>query len=566
MTKENNIKKLKGNVKNLINRKLKVKLFYLSIGIIITLFLINLTNAGLITFNNVENISRILYYNGNNTVLISHQANNFSLFRDNVGVNNSLYFGYNGGTFNNITINITNPVVATSFGVLWQYNTHPYYFEYWKNLSNVVDNTNNFSITGTNTISFDIPSLWVPFEDSYAIGRTFSTTTRIYYVRAYVISSVSPTSGGNATGNQTTIRDNTITVTGLGNTIETLYSQSLTSNWGAVTNLGSYYFINANLKIGNATNTPHELTIKNWGMVELGNATRFVLLRSIHSNCSLILGNITANETYESSYFKYWNGGQYYYGGSYNNLYNLHLYSSTFIKNRGSYLDFKMFSPEFINSVFQHITSGHEIFIDQPTGIDAGIIKDSQIATPRAWFYLYSSTIQISNLVISRNWGILAAATTAITNIDFGRNKNFTMSGGYTGTCVDCTFYNITSQLQTTLGNTNTLNYTLTIDIYNKTGERIYPNISIIDSSGRTQFNGAWINFTQVQTYKKNNTGNFSYNPFIITLQHNGMINYKTNISINNLNKYLSITMGYYPFEINGTLVISNGKGVKIYK
>ena len=86
---------------------------------------------------------------------------------DDLEVGDSIVFqqaNWRGGKCWKIEINVDTAVVADTFEGVWEYRSidaggSPY-ARTFKPLQNVVDNTNGFTTSGVNTITFDVPDDW----------------------------------------------------------------------------------------------------------------------------------------------------------------------------------------------------------------------------------------------------------------------------------------------------------------------------------------------------------------------------------------------------------------------
>ncbi len=132
-------------------------------------------------------------------------TDNFDYFDDDCSVGDCIVFiGSKVGmrVWDELKLNVDTAFSATSYTMVWEYwkvSTRE-----WVALSNVVDNTNSLSTTGTNTVTWDIPTDW---------GWQYSgvPVTYTYAVRCRLTAVDTPTEGG-FNGTAPTYRPRTIQV------------------------------------------------------------------------------------------------------------------------------------------------------------------------------------------------------------------------------------------------------------------------------------------------------------------------------------------------------------------
>jgi hypothetical protein len=555
---------------------INVKILISIIGILILMNLVSAT----VTFDTVRNDSLYIVKHDNSTgstLLYSSFSNqtNLDLFTDDFSQNDYIAFGYYVCPWHTLTLNISTAISATSYGIVWQYSNSTGSIGAWENFTsadNFVDGTNNFSLTGLRNISFEVPDY---FDMKPNLGTSSGDA---FWIRALIVSSTSPTEGGKYWNITNRIPyqyyDYTIRISGQV-TPQDIYNADVLGGWNATEHMGSYYWIKTNLLILDNTN----FTTMNSTMLELGyptigydNRYRKRMLYHYYPKSNLTFGemNFLTNDTSGGSMFKYNNNFIYSSQGSNGIVGKMNLWNSIFYMENAGFNDMRMNNFDFRNSI---IEKSYPYMFESTRSVLHNVIVSAQ--TSGNYLYIYASNVDVNNLILKKTNGILTGVTTTLFNVDFGSTKNLSVANsGYNTTCVDCYMANYTRQIPP-MGQYNGVffNTTLRIDIFNKTGSQIYNvNVTIKDVNGTTVFNGTWTNTTVINTFYRSmrtyalNYVDYDYNPFTIILQSNGLVDYRTNITINNLNKYLSITMGDYPFDINGTLVISQGKGIKIYK
>ena len=517
------------------------KFYFFLFFLVLIILAINFVNAGNISYDNMEYISEIYLWNGTVTDKVTSFTGSNKIFEDTAQINNSIYFSSNSYTcsFHNLTFNISVPVNASSFQVIWEYNIGPNIAtsSYWVPLD-VIDNTNSFTTSGVNQVSFQVPPNWLYASVPSFINESFSASGYEKVIRARIINVSGITEGGHIYGKQY-YYDNTISVTGFNNSLSFIYNQSLANNWSVVFNYNSYYALSSNLRLGNSSSTTNNsLIIRNWEILEIGNSTNKACFSAPYTSDTnyLIIGNLTTNnQTLESSYVKVWQTSC-----AEPPLYNLELYSSTYVR-LGECAYYPLMSGEkVLNSIIDADSS-----VYHSAGYK-GYIINSVLGTKGSRTYLYNSALDISNVILSSGLGTLTGSSSLVRNVYFplgkvlyGANANIRMY------CVDCSFYDITSQLTPGVdSNIIYINATLTIDVYDNNGSRIYDaNVTIRNNANITIFNKLWTNYTSITYYKRNTTAYYAYNPHTISIYKDGLATYNTIINISNDNKYLSITL-----------------------
>lgn len=217
-----------------------------------------------ITFNDKYNdLDWVIRYTASTTTIVtvgsSAMDKNFDIFNDTVGVGDAIIFGGHQtyGQYNELKLNISTALAATSITGVWEYpNTNSGYGSYsvmtWTALSGVTDGTNAFQNTGTNSITFTVPDDWANYV------RPDSATASYYswYIRFRVTAVTGLTEGGRvANVNDAAVikyysinPDNSYT-SGSPLTFDAIYDADVAGGWGVVTKDGSSFVFHANLMI-----------------------------------------------------------------------------------------------------------------------------------------------------------------------------------------------------------------------------------------------------------------------------------------------------------------------------
>ncbi len=207
-----------------------------------------------VTYNAWQNLGYI--YTDDGGVFSANNAANtaFDYLPNDAAVNDALYFGNLAGnstthlqnSWRNLKLYVGTAFAATSVTFAWEY----YNGSSWTALSNVVDGTSNFSVLGENTVTWDMPTNWVPITIN---------GVSCWWVRCRISAINTPTEGGAQSTQTVQSGDNTIVVTGTGNTFDTIYNADVAGGWGIFTPNNGTYLCHAELKIGDGSTTT-ELT------------------------------------------------------------------------------------------------------------------------------------------------------------------------------------------------------------------------------------------------------------------------------------------------------------------
>lgn len=563
-------------------------------GFVFVLILIGNINASY-TFNQEKNISYIIRYDqsayetnitGNpSTYYNEFDYNSYDVFRSDASINDSISFSIPLYKFDNLTLNITQPAVATRFDIVWEYNNYMGYWNgsslstYWKPIPNVIDNTNNFTTSGLVSVVWnhtDIPS-WVIFNGAYipsAGANNFRVTQFLIRARITNVTSLTQVPHINYTTKAETY---VIVATNEKFSPKDLYTNSTTLGWtlpnGApcLQNMNSYYYLACDLEI-----ITSNFTISNSTLFEMGNATNYRTLVSTSASNIFTLGNIniSSNVTNETSYFKYWNPDNLRNSaGGYNNFNGyVNMYQSVWSKRAGGFID-----PAFTNQVnmmnsiltsFYDSGETHWYFQSTVTGYLKNLIYSGQR------IFLYSGSLSIDNFILSLyNLKQVYSGVTGgvVRNTDFGTSFYWVIANpDVKATCVDCKFNNYSDQVVTSSAGTNGIvNYTFDVLVYNTTGNVNITdfNLSLTDSLGKVKYSGVYNGAKILNVFEEWNNGTtINYNPYTLTISKTGYYPITQRFNLTYENRYQTFQLGTYPLNITGALKMNNGGGIYIYK
>lgn len=214
--------------------------------------------AGTITFNDVWYDIMHVYYNksGTNTYtqLAAASVKNINLFDTTSAVGDSIVFASNNtyGKVNQLKINLDIGISATSISGVWEYSYGTSYPPTWKELPNVVDNSNNLRNTGESIISFDPPDDW-----SNYYSTTYFATTYLFGIRFRITEVTGITSGAHIinSSNACVSCPYSIYINGYDNntpcTFTDIYNADSTNGWNLITKIKNSFLFKCNLAIGN---------------------------------------------------------------------------------------------------------------------------------------------------------------------------------------------------------------------------------------------------------------------------------------------------------------------------
>ncbi len=533
------------------------------------------------------------YYNAFN-------MKNYSIFRDDAQVNDSITWGVAVWRWDNLTLNISSPVTATGIGIIWEYavdNTYAYQisttYKRWYPIPNVNDECRNFTVTGTCIVKFNNSRMgnWTPIAGayfpkinaySYTIGP-FAIRARINYVNGL-------TSGGRI--NYTAMDTYVIKAEKEKITLPILLEKSLEGNYTTpdgepcVQKWNSYYFLNCDMDYSGSN-----FTVDDSLMFEIGNASHFHTWfprnATLIGMTSLTIGTADyRNFTFNSSYVKYWNNYfAYDHPSGYLNFNgNLNVYGSTFLKHWGGFNDMQ-FSGQMnlrnsiIGSIYtglqyNYVMSSFPLFwyIGSTT---TGYIYDTLYHGNALYFYSAS--------IDSRNMGIdfidaLPTYQRVVIGVTNSVMKEYNVKEGHRiqvgnnnvkATCLNCRFQNYTQFNATASGNSIYVNYTLKVELHNISAMNITNfNITVVDYNGITQYNAPYDEKgVSIMVYNQSyNVPPVFRNPINLTITYSNYIPYKNTFNLSYNNRYQTFNLGTYPFDVNGILNMSRGKEIRFVR
>lgn len=455
-------------------------------------------------------------------------------------------------------------------GASFNFTSSPFevIFEYrdgssWYEVPNVTDNTHNFTTSGIVNVNFPIIAGWDVTSGS-GIGALDYRSSGVM-VRARIVSTGNLTEGGHVTG-YTRIDDNMITLEDEDYRLSDLYADDQTNGWGCMQHLNSYYWSNCNLKL-----ITSNLTIRDYEIFEIGNESYHKTVFQPDTSTNFQIGYKDVSGSYEASYFKYWNhnGIQRNPNGGYNNwLSTVKVYNSIFTKYWGGFNDPAINRKvDLENSQLETMTSSNWYL----TSSSSGNITNVAFKTGTGALYLYSNSMTVNNLIFAYMPKIVGGVKGVILeNIDFGTDKRFQIanSNAYVY-AVNSDFEDFEYQTYPTSTNTTGyIQYDLDLTVLNKSGVDIGDfNVTLINAIGETLFDGNYTDVIRTTVYKETNvpTTINHYNPVELTISKEGYADIYSKFNLTNDNRKLTVTMGAYPFEINGTIVVSQEKGLRIF-
>lgn len=574
-----------------------VKLIF---GIIFIFSLINLASADIIFDGRINGTIDSAYWgemylykyddSAGSGTFYRGNADTIDIFTDDLTAGDYIAFGYELAPWHNLELNITTAVSADDIKIVWQFANSSGNDASWLNFSlgscyneTMVfdDETYNFTLTGWKNFTFCVPDY---FGNLLDLGG--DNDADAYWIRALVLEVTNPAEGGKLGKNAFNGHNWAFFVDDGEYTPQDLYEEDLSDNSYNVTeHIGSYYFIDANLIIGNSSDSTN-FTLTDNVMFEVGypdenygyndRYRKRVIFHREDENYFTI-GSINAdNYTHSSSMMKYNNPYiRSLYGRIYNNWNGrFDLYGSIYYKLNKGFLESAATNFTFRNSIFDNVCP-YILSTSSSSMYDTFFSAKSS----SNYVYVYTSgdgTIAIDNIYLldpaeDGLSAIVSGTSTVLNNVKFPSDKDWRLIGASNVyTCVDCEWVDsIANQiLPLTSGVTFYNNYTLTIDVYNETGGRDYDiDVNITNGEGDKVYSKHWENSTQVTTYyEKHDTEIIDYNPFLIRISKVGYFDELYNVSIGFENKHMSITLGDYPFEVNGTIVLSKGKSLKFFK
>jgi len=199
-------------------------------------------------------------------------ASNFDYFNDDAQAGDCIYFNIRRGwrfPWHNLKFYIGQSLVADSINIVWEY----YSYDGWKELPNVVDETNNFTASGEKWVKWDVPEY--PIHSPWRSTKINAKDG--FWVRGRIESVTNITEGGAQTTQPVTLQNFAITVTGYSEatpcTLEDIYQADVNNGWGRFRKLNDVqYECDCNLVVGDWDNSGDEswLIPKNKSLVVHG--------------------------------------------------------------------------------------------------------------------------------------------------------------------------------------------------------------------------------------------------------------------------------------------------------
>lgn len=238
-----------------------------------------------VAYNAWTTLTRI--YQDDGGVFGSNQAaaSAFDLFPDDVAIDDALYFGRYSSTgnkwqygFRNLQFYVGTALAAASITLVWEF----WDGSAWTALTGVTDNTSQFTATGQNSVSWTMPTTW----------RTTSVNgVTAWWVRCRVSAVSAPAEGGAQSIQIVQCGNNTIVVTGTGNSFATIETADIAGGWGVFTQAGLWYSCNAQLQIGDGSTTT--------ALTDTRKVIYFHWYFEVKSAATLTLGAISSAHTYD---------------------------------------------------------------------------------------------------------------------------------------------------------------------------------------------------------------------------------------------------------------------------
>jgi len=417
----------------------------------------------------------------------------FDYFSDTSVVGDMLYIGWIWSAWHNLTLTIDTPLVATAIDIIWEY---PDENGIWQPLT-VIDNTNMFQNSWTNTVEFDPPSNWQYRKiNSPLISPTYHYGS---FIRARIVSVSWLTEWGANWTTAPTALDFTIQITNWTFTLDDVYDYDV-ANWlGLVTKIWTNYQFDCNFRIWDSTTTNTNNTIFN--MIEQSLIMWRNDLTTLNLSYYAHKYSLFAQSRYDTwnmwnSNWTWWCKFEYNVSKNVKTPYNYfrpicNWYNSLIQKNNQWYSEWGMiyWKKTFKNCIFSPYSVFFLIGIDAWSSFENCIID---INTNWYW-YIYTGNFSFDNIQLTIGRWILAQTCT-LSNTKFGSKEFYCYSGH--NHMIDCQLNNMLAQVTWRWNWKWYIEYNTTINLVDKDWNSIIWNVEIKNSNGDVVYD--WPTSTQV--------------------------------------------------------------------
>ena len=497
-----------------------------------------------ITYNNGQDLTRLFTFDSVNSLVgisyyLSHSRITFDYFRDDAVVDDYVAFGHNNALWEELTLNV-GTALSAGVTIAWEYLSAQ---DTWTALSGVTDNTNGFTTTGSNTVTFTQPTSWKKFRvraGTWSGVGGYSSTGDGFIIRARISAIAGSVTEGGA--NQTTsprCKDLTVQLDGGTNTLTDIYNADVAGGWGVMTKVGDTYILEAGLRVGdnvnpcyNGTNaTTFEIGTTISEQFQLGKSDQYGLL-TMDNNSTFTMGEYTGVYTKNQSNMIYYgcpnpagsSQGYHWYCGTWN------MYGSSFRSPT-------MYSYEhqlscLINWIESQIYTQGTTYMSAYMA-DGSSIKDCVWYNSSAYLYLYTSAVNFDGFKFIQSGGVLSRSGGTLYNLVFKRTQKF-WAYSNSVSLVDCLFDDFDGNTTgSAAANANCdIKYYLDLDLKDEDGNVITgANVKVVDAEDNIIADAEYTAKYLIRVYGIHELVKTDYSPTTITISKDGYETYKTSVS-----------------------------------
>jgi hypothetical protein len=566
--------------------------------IFLSILLIGVASAS-VSYDGTRNIYGVYLCNASSscsyiTQTVLSAGTNYTIVRQNITVGEWVEFGLSQRTWHVLNFTVTAPIIGDNVRFDWQY--YDQNSDIFRNIS-LFDSSTNTNMNTTGQVLINFSSHSTPYFYGRNVNSGQGNGDYAMTIRALLVSGENITQGVNTSG-RPNVKDDTISIWGEDIDIPTLMnSLDNESRRICFENVGDAYicYCNINLNRNTTTGKGTRLRVNNSIYFQLGNATN---TRDIYScmeagvqadckgNVSFEIGMFDSayNTSSQGSMWKWYSHSTptASFSATYNYNFwfmNISVYQSLIAKGgaaaAGERSGIVRTSPNKFTVIDSIITNfvptngaGGNWYYESNGAL--GEFRDSIISgfsRTGIGVFLYSPTYTFDNIKFTTMSYIQHGITSTVNNVKFN-NVQYRVSNTWARpSCNNCQGINSIS-----LSGSQTLTqyFDMSINATDKNGNYLSDyNVSITDSLNRTvQSNSVYTGKVMVAVKNTTSTGTTNLNPMTVIVRKEGYANTKLIFNLDYNNKEVSVPLGVYPFEVNGTIVINkaNGEGIKIYE
>lgn len=501
-------------------------------------------------FNQDQALRGMFFYDASAGTYTDRNLTTGDYFDNNAAVGDCLYFSVGGTSpltecpYQGLKFNVGTALAASSITIVWEYQNHG--ASTWAALSGVTDNTNNFTTTGVNYVTWTVPSNWGRSTSVFG-NYDFSGTRRGLLVRARISAVSGITEGGANTTNAIQYKDYKITATNEGSlTMASLYTQSSSGGWNVIDRLVDQtdydvYQVNCNVHLAGTTSFSSSRQI----IIVGTDAYRWTWTTISGSTFQLGLLDATTGLGWKGSTFVYYSKDCYAsdapFGGT------TKIYGSNVHRIGGSYYTFTITGVTDIRDSQMDIGGSDWYYF---SAASSGTVYRTVLYS--YYVYFYTANISIDKLYLpSVTVRMYIAGGAVLSNTEIGSAVDIYRYASGNISLVNCTGFSRAKLLTSGSSGTSVTTYekyTVDITVVNKQGDPISgATVTILDNTGAiitsvttdgsgvmtqqtlTAYSKTW---TSATSYAEGSAIIVDFNPFSIRISSIGYEDYEITMDI----------------------------------